>query len=123
MVKSIGFVAFALVILFVLANCSKDDSDSKQIELGVWISTDKKDTLEFISQTNFNKSNPLLQDENYDYKLLSKDSIRIGYRGRLFIDIEPTHHKYTLAGNEMTIDFTNTFCFGFDEKVITYIQE
>lgn len=123
MVKIIGFVAFSLVVLTVLTNCSKDDSDSNQMELGVWISTDKKDTLEFISQTNFNKSNPLMQDENYDYRLLSKDSIQIGYRGRLFIDVEPTNHKYTLVGNEMTIDFTNMFCFGFDEEVLTYIQE
>lgn len=123
MVKIIGFIAFSLVVILVLTNCSKDDAYLNQMELGVWISTDKKDTLEFKSQNNFYKSNLFMQDENYDFKMLPKDSIQIGYRGKLFIDVEPTNHKYTLVGNEMTIDFTNKSCFGFDEKLTTYILE
>ncbi len=123
MLKKIKLLALSIVIILFLSNCSNDDGDLNQVELGIWVSTDKTDTLDFKSQTNFYKSNPYMQNENYDYEILSKDSIKIVYRGKLFIGVEPTSHKYSLDGNEMTIDFTNKSCYGFEGKLITYVKE
>lgn len=122
MVKNIKFLAFSLLVLF-LSNCSNDDDNSYEIELGIWISSDKTDTLDFKTQNSFYKSNAFMQNDNFDYKLLPKDSIQIGYRGKQYIGVEPTNHKYSLEKNELTIDFTNESCYGFDDKIMTYIKE
>ncbi len=83
-------------MIFFLSNCSNDDDNLNQITLGVWISSDKTDTLDFKTKNNFYKSNGFMQNDNFDYKLLSKDLIQIGYNGKQFIRVEPTNHKYSL---------------------------
>lgn len=123
MATNIKILAFSLVVVLFLSNCSNDDDNLNQIEFGIWISTDKTDTLDFKTQNNFYKSNAFMQNDNYDYKLLPKDSIQIGYRGKLFILVEPTNHKYSIEKNELTIDFTNQSCYGFDDEIMTYIKE
>jgi hypothetical protein len=123
MAKNIKILAFSLVVVLFLSNCSNDDDNLNQIEFGIWISTDKTDTLDFKTQNNFYKSNAFMQNDNYDYKLLPKDSIQIGYRGKLFILVEPTNHKNSIEKNELTIDFTNQSCYGFDDEIMTYIKE
>ncbi len=123
MLKNVTLFAFSLIMLLSLSNCSNDDDNSSQIELGAWISSDKADTLDFKTQNNFYKSNASMKNEKFDYKFLPKDSIQIRYSGGLFINVQPTNHKYSLKKNELTIDFTNKYCYGFEEKIITYIKE
>ncbi|MEM8999760.1 MAG: hypothetical protein AAGB24_05805 [Bacteroidota bacterium] len=123
MKKNTTFLTFFIVLIFMLTNCSNDGDDLTQIELGIWISLDKKDTLNFETKNDFYKSNGYMQNDHYDYKLLSKDSIQIGYRGKLFIAVEPTNHTYSIEQDKLTIDFTNKSCYGFEDNIITYMKQ
>ncbi|MFS4416665.1 hypothetical protein [Maribacter sp. 2307ULW6-5] len=117
------FTAFLITVLLLLGQCSADDGDTLQITWGIWISSDKTDTLHFASPNNFYKSNGLMQKDNFDYQLLPNDSIQIGYRGKQFVHVVPTTHKYALNNGVLKIDFTNRSCYGFDDRVMTYIKE
>lgn len=117
------YLALYLTSIIVLNCSSKDGDDSGQVELGIWISLDTSDTLDFRTSNNFYRSNGNMQNDSYDYKLLPMDTIRIGYAGKQFVLVEPTNHKYSLDNNELTIDFTNESCYGFEQEVITYRKE
>ncbi|MFS4417439.1 hypothetical protein [Maribacter sp. 2307ULW6-5] len=64
-----------IIALLLLCNCSDDVDDASPIALGIWISSDKTDTLDFISQNNFQKSNAFMRKDHFDYALLPNDSI------------------------------------------------
>lgn len=121
--KNIKFSALALIMILALGSCSKDDDDFEQIPLGIWVSIDKTDTLDFKTQNNFFKSNAFMENDNFNYQLLSKDSIEIQYRSIQFVNIEPTTHKYSLNTNELSIDFTNQTCYGFDDVIMSYQKQ
>ncbi|WP_422082486.1 hypothetical protein [Ulvibacterium sp.] len=123
MKRKVTYFALSLIATLVLDGCSKDGDDPSPIELGVWISLDKSDTLDFRTRNTFYKSNQHMQNDSYDYQLLPKDSIQIGYRGKLFIAVEPTNHKYSMTQDELTIDFESRSSFGFDDKIMTYTKE
>ena len=115
--KSIKFLLFILFICAsVLVSCS-DDNTSQQRILGTWISTDKKDTLNFVDNNSFYKN-----QDHYDYKLF-RDSIEIRYNGMLDVYVHPTKHKYSLNQNTLIIDLSNTFCYGFDLQKMTFIRK
>jgi len=115
--KSIKFLLFILFICAsVLVSCS-DDNISQQRILGTWISTDKKETLNFVDNNSFYKN-----QDHYDYKLF-RDSIEIRYNGMLDVYVHPTKHKYSLNQNTLIIDLSNTFCYGFDLQKMTFIRK
>lgn len=116
-----GFWGFCIFSIF-LFSCSNENRDLSQLELGQWISLDKKDTLDFVTENDFYRSNENMVYDHYDYQEF-KDSIQIGYRGKLFIGVEPTRHKYSIVDNRLTIDFTNKPCYGFENQVTTYQKE
>lgn len=112
-------IKFSLFIFFIsvttLVSCS-DDTVNQQNMLGIWISIDKKDTLDFVDNSNFYKNK-----DHYDYEL-SGDSIEVKYRGMLFIDVTPTKHKYSLKDDVLIIDFSNKSCYGFDLQKMTFMR-
>ena len=115
--KSIKFLLFILFICAsVLVSCI-DDNISQQRILGTWISTDKKDTLDFVDNNSFYKNR-----DHYDYKLF-RDSIEIRYNGMLYIYVHPTKHKYSLDHNTLIIDLSNKSCYGFDLQKMTFIRK
>jgi NAD+--asparagine ADP-ribosyltransferase len=102
--------------------CEKDNELVNQSRiLGKWISVDKSDTLEFADKDNFYKSNSTMRHDHYDYTLYD-DSIKIGYNGILYVLVLPTKHRYSLNGDQLTIDFSNRNCYGFGKQSITYIK-
>lgn len=123
MKRKVMYLALSTIAIFVLIGCSKDGNDPSPIELGVWISLDKSDTLDFRTRNDFYKSNGFMQNDHYDYELQSMDSIQIVYSGKLFIMVAPTNHKYSVTQDELTIDFESRSSFGFEDKVITYARE
>ena len=115
--KSIKFSLFIFFISVVtLASCS-DNTVSQQRILGTWISTDKKDTLDFVDNNSFYKS-----QDHYDYKL-ARDSIEIKYNGMLMVYVHPTKHKYSLDHNTLIIDLSNTSCYGFELQKMNFIRK
>ncbi|WP_136467114.1 hypothetical protein [Flagellimonas onchidii] len=110
-----------MVLCILLLSCTKEDIPNS-LDLGVWISLDKKDTLDFKTENHFLRSNEFMTSDNYDYSL-NKDSITIGYRGKMFVGVQPTTHNYSLQNNILTIDFTNEQCYGFDREVIYYQKQ
>ena len=119
----IGFRIFLIMIPLVFTNCTKDDLRINQEKiLGIWISIDKSDTLDFTTENDFYKSNGYMTDDHFDYEL-SNDSIEIGYKGHLMILVTPTKHKYSIEDKNMTIDFSNKQCYGFSTVEMTYKKE
>ncbi len=112
-----------LLSLLTLTNCSKEEQEINRRELfGLWISTDKKDTLDFKTNNDFYKSNGFMKNEHFDYKLFN-DSIQIEYNGILYINVNPTKHRYSIINNKLTLDFTNKPCYGFGDQIIIYEKE
>lgn len=111
-------IALAFILTLFFISCEKN----QEILLGRWVSTDKSDTLDFVNESDFYKSSVDMHYDHYDYQQF-KDSIKIGYRGKLYILVHPTNHKYFLNGNNLTIDFSNKNCYGFPLKEMTYTKE
>ena len=123
MKKNKMFWGLLLLTTFALTNCSKNEIEINQAEiLGTWISLDKSDTLDFTSRDDFYKSNLYMYYDHYDYQLF-KDSIEIGYRGKLYILVTPTMHKYYFNENKLTIDFSNKQCYGFNKEIMTFTKQ
>ena len=121
MYKNLIGVLFVMAIMLI--SCDKDEESSNvDAILGTWISTDKSDTLDFVDKTNFYKSNIEYRHDQFDY-ILEKDSIEIGYSGIRMVLVQATSHKYSLNGNNLTIDFSNKNCYGFDLKVMNYSRK
>jgi hypothetical protein len=109
-----------IMIVLISLGCKKDQGISNQDQiLGTWISVDKIDTLNFVDRTNLWRSDINMNLDHYDYQLIN-DSIKIGYSGKLYIYVLPTKHRYYLNGNNLSIDFSNRLCYGFDLRVINY---
>ena len=112
-----------VTLAFFATNCKKSELKTNQEELlGTWVSIDKTDTLEFTSENDFYKSNGDMSSDHYDYELFN-DSIEIRYNGILFILVHPTNHKYSINNNQLTIDFSNKMCYGFNAQEISYTKE
>jgi hypothetical protein len=101
-----------------VSGCRKND-DYKNL-LGTWVSKDLIDTLDFTSDTSFNKMYSGSPDY-FKYEL-SKDSITIQYSGKLFIYVLPTAHHFQLNDQELTIDFSNG-CYGFRKQIINFTRK
>jgi len=112
-------IKFSLFIFFIsvitLVSCSDDTTVNQQNMLGTWISIDKKDTLDFVDNSNFYKNK-----DHYNYEL-SGDSIEVKYSGML-IYIASTKHKYWLKDDALIIDFSNKLCYGFDLQKMTFLR-
>lgn len=120
--KSILGVLLIVLVIF-LTNCSEDEIRINQKEiLGTWIAVDKSDTLEFTSESDFNKSNGYMISDHYDYELF-KDSIEIRYRGKMYVFVYPTMHQYSIDNGNLIIDFSNKQCSGFPLQKMTYAKE
>jgi len=117
--KIIVRVQFTIFAFILLVGCEKFDGDDI---LGIWISTDKTDTLDFVDNSNFYKSAAIWRRESYDYHL-DKDSIEIRYSGPNMILIQPTKHVYELDGNTLMLDLRNKFCYGFSSEKIYYDRQ
>jgi hypothetical protein len=128
MLKNQILLIVLILILVNLNGCKKEDniSDKSNI-LGKWTTFDKSLSLYFFDNSNLYKygeresSDLKMDSEHYDYHL-DNDSITIGYSGKLYIYIIPTKHKYQLIGDTLAIDFSNTNCFGFDQKAIKLVR-
>jgi len=114
--KLIKFSLFIFLIsVITLVSCS-DDTVNQQNVLGIWISIDKKDTLDFVDNNSFYKN-----QDHYDYEL-SGDSIEIRYNRMLMVYVHPTKHKYSLKDDVLIIDFSNKSCYGFDLQKMTFMR-
>ena len=111
---------FSLVFAITLISCEEQILDHNQETiLGTWISVNNTDTLDFVNDSSFYRSSLNMRYDHYDYKLY-RDSIKIRYRGKLYIYVYPTKHKYSIDKNTLIIDFTNKNCYGFSRQVITF---
>ena len=112
-----------LFTIAVISGCEKNYNDVKSKLLGIWISTDMADTIEFSSDHDLYKIVSSLGD-HYDYSL-SKDSILIKYIGTKipFIYLGPAkNHFYQLDGDILTIDY-RPYCYGFLSQTTTYVRK
>lgn len=89
--------------------------------IGTWISADKSDTLDFVNNESFYKSNEVMRYDHYDYELFG-DAIKIRYSGKLYILVSPTVHSFNLSENKLTIDFSNEQCYGFNQEKVDYFK-
>ncbi len=122
MKKNIIFFGLFLITIIAIVNCSKNEIEANQEKLlGKWISLNKSDTLDFTTKDDFYKSNGHMNYDHYDYQLF-KDSIEIGYRGKMYVLVKPTMHKYQFDNN-LIIDLSNKQCYGFETELLTYIKE
>lgn len=117
LIQCISLIVITLTIIEV-SGCRKND-DYKNL-LGTWVSKDLIDTLDFTSDTSFNKMYSGSPDY-FKYEL-SKDSITIQYSGKLFIYVLPTAHHFQLNDQELTIDFSNG-CYGFRKQIINFTRK
>ena len=119
-IKLIQYISLIVITLTIIevSSCKKND-DYKTL-LGTWVSKDLIDTLDFTSDTSFNKMYSGSPDY-FKYKL-SKDSITIQYSGKLLIYVFPTTHHFQLNDQELTIDFRNG-CYGFRKQIIYFIRK
>jgi hypothetical protein len=111
-------IALMFVLSLIFLSCEKNQEKL----LGKWVSTDKSDTLDFVDESNFYKSSINMRYDHYDYQLF-KDSIKIGYRGKLYVLVTPTFHRYFIDGGNLVIDFSNKSCYGFPLQELTYTKE
>ena len=113
-----NIIPIIIIISFGVFACNNDDFETNQEKLlGLWVSQNKVDTLEFVDQSSFYKNH-----DHFDYNL-TNDSIGIRYRGILYIGVHSTRHKYSLIDNSMTIDFTNKQCYGFVSVIQTFEKQ
>ncbi|GET25607.1 hypothetical protein NT017_19360 [Prolixibacter sp. NT017] len=82
----------------------------------------KANLNEFTSANDFYKSNRYMVYDHYDYGLF-KDSIEIGYKGKMYVLVYPTMHKYSICNGKLTIDFSNNQCYGFSPQKMEYKKE
>ena len=109
-----------ILIATVVLSCERNEKGyAKEDILGEWISIDRSDTLDFVTENDFYKSCGYMHHDHYDYHLF-QDSIQIKYEGVLMILISPTKHKYSLENDILTIDFTNKSCYGFSDEIMIY---
>ncbi|MBT32440.1 MAG: hypothetical protein CMO01_22480 [Thalassobius sp.] len=116
-------IAISFFALTLMVGCSDDEiTISHEDLLGTWITLDKSDTLQFTSEIDFYKSSKTMSYDHYSYQLL-KDSLQIGYSGKMFVLVYPTKHQFNIDKDELMIDFSQVECFGFDSEKITYLKE
>ena len=121
--NNISRLVLTLIISLTLISCDKENEIESQTKiLGTWISVDKSDTLEFANEKDLYKSNSTMRHDHFDYAVYN-DSIEIGYDGILYVLVLPTKHKYSFSGDNLTIDFSNRNCYGFDMKSIVYAKD
>lgn len=112
------FPLICLCAFFFFVSCKKEkDLVNQDGIIGTWVSTDKSETLVIVDEDNLYRNS-----DHYDYQI-NNDSIRIGYSGKLYIYVWPTTHKYYLDGNNLSIDFSNKRCYGFDLKLKNYTRK
>jgi len=122
-VNNISRFVLILIISLALISCEKENELASQTKiLGTWISVDKSDTIEFANEKDLYKSNSIMRHDHFDYTVYN-DSIKIGYNGILYVLVLPTKHKYSINGNNLTIDFRNRNCYGFGNQSITYTKD
>ena len=114
---------FQILILFVAASiigCKKTDKHNSGDLLGVWVSTDLADTLNFTSDKDLFKNLNGISD-HYTYNI-SDDSIRFEYSGILMqnIYIGPSpEYVFHLTMDNLTIDFRPQY-LGFRPQIVTF---
>ncbi len=112
------FVSCTIVII----GCEIETGNMNQEAIiGTWISADKSDTLDFVNNESFYKSNEVMRYDHYDYELFG-DAIKIRYSGKLYILVSPTVHSFNLSENKLTIDFSNEQCYGFNQEKVDYFK-
>jgi len=117
LIQCISLIVITFTIIDV-EGCKKNDN--YKTLLGTWVSTDLIDTLDFTSDTSFNK----MYSGSPDYFKygLSKDSITIQYSGKLYIYVFPTTHHFQLNDQELSIDFSNG-CYGFRKQILNFTRK
>lgn len=101
----ISQIVIALAII-TISGCEKSNTNDYKKFLGIWISNDLLDTIEFTSDHDLYKMISGFND-HFIYSSTS-DSITIDYRGRQLPYIYqglPTSSFYQLKENELTINF------------------
>ena len=118
-----AFAKISIVLfIIIIIGCELETSNvNQEMIIGTWISADKKDTLDFVNNESFYKSNEVMRYDHYDYELLS-DSIKVRYSGKLYILVSPTVHSFNLSENKLTIDFSNEQCYGFNQEKVDYFR-
>ncbi|UZR96512.1 hypothetical protein [Chondrinema litorale] len=116
-------IAISFSTLLLIAGCSEDEiTITHEDLLGTWISVDKSDTIQFTTEIDFYKSSKTMDYDHYIYQIL-KDSLQIGYNGKMFVLVYPTKHQFQIDRDKLLIDFSQVECFGFENEKITYIKE
>lgn len=113
------FKYLTILILPFLFSCDKE-SRLKEELIGVWISQDAKDTLEFIDFSTFTRSFKGWP-HHYSYDI-EADSIEIQYNGPNMILVLPSTHHFSKNGSSLNLDFSN-YCYGFVRKNYEFIKE
>ena len=110
-------ILLLVVTLSLLAGCEKTvtGDDLK----GEWVAGTIKDTLYIIDNSNFFHSSENMRYDHYDYSVQG-DSLEIGYSGMMMVLVKKTKHRFKLDGDDLMIDFSNEFCFGFPKEKIMY---
>lgn len=117
------FFVILLLITIGFISCNSDLPIPNNINIvGRWVARDIADTLTFDSNTSIvYHSNASLHNEQYQYQL-KEDSITLIYAGSDDYYSPPTTHLYYMNKEYLSIDFKNTRCYGFSQKVINYLR-
>jgi hypothetical protein len=116
--KKIVKYVFVLAILFLIS-CDKDTRTKDEL-IGIWISNDFSETLDFVDYATFTNDYAGLH-HSFSYDIFG-DSIEVEYYGPNMILVLPSTHHFELNGNSLRIDFTNG-CYGFKSKINVYIKQ
>ena len=111
-----------LILLFItalsfLTGCEKTVTGNDLN--GEWVSDTMRDTLYFNDDSNFFHSSENMRYDHYEYSVQG-DSLEIGYGGMMMVLVKKTKHRFKLDGDDLMIDFSNEFCFGFPKEKIMY---
>ncbi|MDP4203353.1 MAG: hypothetical protein Q8861_11710 [Bacteroidota bacterium] len=117
------FCAILLLIAIGFIGCNSDLPIPNNINIvGRWIARDTSDTLTFDASTGMvYHSNASIHNEQYKYQL-KEDSITLIYAGSEDNYSPPTTHLYYMNKEYLSIDFKNTRCYGFSQKVMNFLR-
>jgi hypothetical protein len=117
MLKSI-FIFATVVSISLLFGCEKSQPNAEELP-GEWVATEEADTIYIMDESNFYHSTKNMHYDHYDYSIKG-DSILVGYSGMMMILVQETKHYFELKGDELMIDFSNRYCFGFPKEKMHY---
>jgi hypothetical protein len=121
--KNLATILFFTVIIITLLSCDKDNEESNnfydtEYRIGLWITNDKRDTLEFVNESKLVRKGDFYSHEEYTYKIVNKT---------LFVKLpntsNETQHVISLIEKNIVTLGNMYLTTGFADNSGTFIKE